>query len=71
MKRTELMELVGKNVRVLFYDGQWVWGKLCYADEFSAKHDYRKAKYFYVGDMSFKASHVKKLVVERSEGGES
>ena len=67
MKHAELMNLVGKNVRVLFYDGQWVCGKLGYADEFSAKHDYRKPKYFYVGDMSFKVSHVKKLVVE-SEG---
>jgi len=67
MKRAELMELVGKNVRVLFYDGQWVWGKLGYADEFSAKHDYRKAKYFYVCDMSFKVSHVKKLVICEDE----
>ena len=65
MKRAELMKLVGKNVRVLFYDGQWVWGTLGYADEFSAKHDFRKAKYFYVGNMSFKVSHVKKL--EESE----
>lgn len=71
MKRTELMELVGKNVRVLFYDGQWVWGKLCYADEFSAKHDYRKAKYFYVGNMSFLVSHVKKIVIDEDEFGEA
>lgn len=70
MKRSELMELVGKNVRVLFYDGQWVWGKLCYADEFSAKHDYRKAKYFYVGNMSFLVSHVKKIVIDEDKFGE-
>lgn len=67
MKHSELMKLVGKNVRVLFYDGQWVWGKLGYADEFSAKHDFRKARYFYVGDMSFKVSYVKKLVVESED----
>lgn len=67
MKRSELMKLVGKNVRVLFYDGEWVWGKLGYADEFSAKHDYRRPKYFYIGNVSFLVSHVKKLVVESEE----
>ena len=67
MKYAELMKLVGKNVRVLFYDGEWVWGKLGYADEFSAKHDFRKPKYFYINNISFLVSHVKKLVVE-SEG---
>ena len=67
MNHAELMKLVGKNVRVLFYDGEWVWGKLGYADEFSAKHDYRRPKYFYIGNMSFKVSHVKKLVVESEE----
>ncbi len=61
MKRAELMKLVGKNVRVLFWDGNWVWGKLGYADEFSAKHDFRKPNYFYIGNVSFLVSHVKKL----------
>ena len=63
MKHAELMKLVGKNVRVLFRDGDWVWGTLGYADEFSAKHYFRKVNYFYVGNISFKVSHVKKLVV--------
>lgn len=67
MKKSELMKLVGKNVRVLFYDGEWVWGKLGYADEFSAKHDYRRPKDFYIGNVSFLVSHVKKLVVESEE----
>ena len=67
MKHAELMKLVGKNVRVLFYDGQWVWGKLGYADGFSAKHDFRKRNYFYVGNVSFLVSHVKKLVIEEVE----
>ena len=62
MKHAELMNLVGKNVRVLFFDDTWIWGKLGYADEFSAKHDWRKPKYFYIGNVSFKVSHVKKLV---------
>lgn len=67
MKKSELMDLVGKNVRVLFHDRQWVWGKLGYADEFSAKHDFRKRNYFYIGNMSFLISHVKKVVEAESE----
>lgn len=67
MKKAELMKLVGKNVRVLFYDGEWVWGKLGYVDEFSAKHDFRRPKDFYIGNVSFLVSHVKKLVVESEE----
>ena len=69
MTKAELMKLVGKNVRVLFFDGNWVWGNLCYADEFSAKHDFRKPNYFYIGNVSFKVSHVKKLVESEEEYG--
>lgn len=67
MKHAELMTFVGKNVRVLFFDGEWAWGKLGYVDEFSAKHDYRRPKYFYIGNTSFKVSHVKKLVVKSED----
>lgn len=62
MKHAELMKFVGKHVRVLFYDGEWAWGTLGYADEFSAKHDFRKRNHFYIGNVSFLVSHVKKLV---------
>lgn len=61
MKHAELMKYVGKYVRVLFRDGTWIWGKLGYADEFSVKHNFRKPKYFYVDNISFKARYVKKL----------
>ena len=61
MKHKDLLKYVGKDVRVLFKDGTWVWGKLGYADEFSAKHNYRKINHFYVGDTTFLVSHVKKL----------
>lgn len=63
MKHTELLKLVGKYVRVLFYDGYWTQGYLGYADDFSAKHDFRKRNYFYIGDISFKVSHIKALVI--------
>lgn len=67
MTKAELMKLVGKNVRVLFRDGEWIWGKLCYADEFSAKHDFRKPNYFYIGNVSFKVSHVRKVKEDKAE----
>lgn len=61
MKHAELMKFVGKNVYVLFFDGEWECGKLNYVDEFSAKRDYRKPKYFYINHTSFKVSHIKKV----------
>lgn len=67
MKKAELMSYVGKKVRIYFKDGDELYGTLKYVDEFSAKHDYRKLDYFYVGKTSFnfKVSHVRKL--EESE----
>jgi hypothetical protein len=62
MTKAELMQYVGKKVFVYFKDREaGIYGTLGYADEFSAKHDYRKPNYFYIGDTSFKVSHVKKL----------
>lgn len=60
MTKAELMSYVGKKVHIYFKDGEkGIYGILGYADELSAKHDYRKPKYFYIGDTSFKVSHVK------------
>lgn len=62
MTKAELMGYVGKKVHVYFKGRESaIYGKLGYADEFSAKHDYRKPDYFYIGNTSFKVSHVKKL----------
>lgn len=67
MTNAELMKLVGKKVFIYFkHDEKGIYGTLGYVDEFSAKHDYRKPKYFYIGNTSFKVSHVRK-VAERSE----
>jgi len=69
MTKAKLMELVGKKVFVYFKNrGRGIYGTLNYADEFSAKHDYRKPNYFYIGNTSFKVSHVRK--VAESEGEE-
>ena len=61
MTKAELMKLVGKRVFVYFKDGEKIYGTLGYVDEFSAKHDFRKPNYFYIGNTSFKVSYVKRL----------
>lgn len=67
MTKAELMNYVGKNVLVFFKDGEkYIYGTLGYVNEFSAKYDYRKPDYFYIGNTLFKVSHVRKLV--ESEG---
>ncbi|MBR0340664.1 MAG: hypothetical protein IJH64_00145 [Oscillospiraceae bacterium] len=69
MTKAELMKLVGKKVFVYFKGKEsGIYGTLGYADEFSAKHDYRKTDYFYIGNTSFKVSHIRKL--EESEDRE-
>ena len=61
MRKAELMECVGKKVTVVLFDNTVLNGTLGYADEFSVKHDYRKAKMFYIGDYCFRVSHIKKV----------
>lgn len=61
MTKEELMNLVGKKVTVYFKDGDETFGELKYADEFSAKHDYRKPDCFYINHISFKVSYVKNV----------
>jgi hypothetical protein len=62
MTKAELMFYVGKKVHIYFKGGEkGIYGTLGYVDEFSAKHDYRKPNYFYIGNTSFKVSHVRKL----------
>ena len=69
MTKADLIELVGKKVTVYFKDGESsIYGTLNYADEFSSKHDYRKPNYFYINNMSFKVSHVRKLVKSEDKG---
>ena len=62
MKKTKanLMKLIGKKVFVYFKDEErGIYGTLGYVDEFSAKHDYRKPDYFYIGHISFRVSHIR------------
>lgn len=63
MTKTELMTYVGKKVRVVFKGiASSIYGTLGYVDEFSAKYDFRKPNYFYIGNTSFKVSHVRKVI---------
>ena len=66
MTKAELMSYVGKKVYVYFKgEEKGIYGTLGYVDEFSEKYDYRKPNYFYIGNTSFKVSHIRKL--EESE----
>ena len=55
----DLHELVGKNVEVIFRDGDVHKGVLGYTTEFSSQYGYRKPNYFTIGDYDFKVSHIK------------
>lgn len=62
MTKAELMKYVGKKVTIYFKGAEYkIFGTLGYVYEFSAKHNYRKPNYFYIGNTSFKVSHVRKL----------
>ena len=62
MTKSELMLYVGKKVHIYFKgEERVIYGTLGYVDEFSAKYDYRKPNYFYIGNTAFKVSHVRKL----------
>lgn len=66
MKKDELMQLVGKRVRVIFTEdcgGGEIIGVLGYTKEFSEKYDYRLPNYFTINEYDFKVSHVRKVEV--------
>lgn len=63
MTKADLMQLVGKKVRIYFKNKERsIYGTLGYVDEFSEKYDFRKPNYFYIGNTSFKVSHIRKLI---------
>lgn len=64
MKKDELMQLVGKRVKVtLKFSNKELIGILGYTKEFSEKYDYRRPKYFTIHNWDFLVSHVKKVEV--------
>lgn len=66
MKKDELIQLVGKRVKVTFTKecgGGESIGILGYTKEFSEEYDYRYPHYFTINNIDFKVSYVKKVVV--------
>ena len=62
MTKAELMKYVGKKVTIYLKGREdMMYGTLGYVDEFAPKHEFRKLNCFYIGDTSFKVSHVRKL----------
>ena len=59
---TDLMEYVGKRVRVHLLDGRVLEGDLEYVPAYSAMYNFRKAKHFYISDSGFRSYHVDKVV---------
>ena len=56
------MQFIGKEVYVYFKgEERGIYGVLNYADDFSAKHEYRKPGYFYINHTCFKVSHIRKI----------
>lgn len=62
---TDLMEYVGKCVRVELLNGISVEGVLEYVPAYSEMYNFRKAKHFYIlghNEFGFRAYHVDKVV---------
>lgn len=65
MTRVELLQLVGKKVKVYFKDSdRCIYGTLGFAKEFSEKYGFRKPNYFYIGNTSFKVSYIRKIDID-------
>ena len=58
---TELLEYVGKNVRVYLTNGRILEGVLHYVPTYSATYEFRRAKHFYINRESFRCHHVEKV----------
>ena len=68
---TDLLEYVGKEVEVHFFDGKVIRGKLEYIESYCAMQRWRKPKHFYIedkdGEWAFRAWHVNKVRVITNE----
>lgn len=62
MKKSELMELVGEEITVVLFDGKELTGNLIYAEAFSEKYGFRKPGLFYIKNIGFRVSHLKKVI---------
>lgn len=67
MTKAELMQYVGKKVTIYLKGREaMMYGTLEYVDDmFLTEYGYHKTNYFYIDNIAFKVSHVRKL--EESE----
>ena len=61
MTKSELMQMVGENITVVFKDGEEATGKLGYTPEFSARYGFRRPSFFTLGKFDFKISHINRV----------
>lgn len=61
MKKSELMDMLGRKVKVILFDGSTLEGILEYDESFD--EHFRKPGYFYIGSTGFKVSHIRKYEV--------
>lgn len=62
MTKKDLLNLVGEKVTVYFKDRKKsISGYLGYAESFSEKYRFIKPNYFFINNISFKISHIKKI----------
>lgn len=59
MSKEQLNTMLGKNVEILFDNGNVERGKLGYTPAFGVEYGYKVPHCYTIGDISFKASHVK------------
>lgn len=59
---TDVLEYVGKRVRVTFEDETEVEGVLSYVPAYSEMYKWKKAKHFYIAGIDFRAHHVKEII---------
>lgn len=69
MKKEELDKYCGYIVDIVFYDGSVACGELKFIPTYSAKYDFRHPGFYYIGNMAFKCSHVKKIKIVEAEDG--
>lgn len=59
MSKEQLNTMLDKNVEILFNNGNVERGKLGYTSTFGREYGYKVPNCYTIGDISFKASHVK------------
>ncbi len=60
-KKEEVDKLIGKEANVTFKDGDIKKGTLLFVSEFSSRYGYKKPNLYYINNIGFRVSHIKKI----------